>query len=100
MRKTCLTPHRRATYNTSYLLPFSPTTVRAPSPLELYATPTTGSNPAARLVELRYFGGLPVAEAARALGVSPRTADRPRAFARAWLLRDMGGGDAPDGPSP
>jgi RNA polymerase sigma factor (TIGR02999 family) len=46
---------------------------------------------AARLVELRYFGGLPVPEAARALGVSPRTADRPRAFARAWPLRDVGG---------
>jgi len=50
---------------------------------------------AARLVELRYFGGLPVAEAARSLGVSPRTADRLWAFARAWLLREVGG-DAPD----
>jgi RNA polymerase sigma factor (TIGR02999 family) len=54
---------------------------------------------AARLVELRYFGGLPVAEAARSLGVSPRTADRLWAFARAWLLREVGG-DAPDGPRP
>jgi RNA polymerase sigma factor (TIGR02999 family) len=54
---------------------------------------------AARLVQLRYFGGLPVPEAARALGVSPRTADRLWAFARAWLLREVGG-DAPDGPSP
>jgi len=51
-------------------------------------------------VELRYFGGLPVPDAAQALGVSPRTADRLWAFARVWLLRDMGGGDAPDGPSP
>jgi RNA polymerase sigma factor (TIGR02999 family) len=50
---------------------------------------------AARLVELRYFGGLSVAEAARSLGVSPRTADRLWAFARAWLLREVGG-DAPD----
>jgi RNA polymerase sigma factor (TIGR02999 family) len=54
---------------------------------------------AARLVELRYFGGLPVPEAARALGVSPRTADRLWAFARVWLLREVGG-DAPDGPRP
>jgi RNA polymerase sigma factor (TIGR02999 family) len=51
---------------------------------------------AARLVELRYFGGLPVPEAATALGVSPRTADRLRAVVRAWPLRDLGGG-APDG---
>jgi RNA polymerase sigma factor (TIGR02999 family) len=54
---------------------------------------------AARLVELRYFGGLSVPEAARSLGVSPRTADRLWAFARAWLLREVGG-DAPDGPRP
>jgi RNA polymerase sigma factor (TIGR02999 family) len=49
---------------------------------------------AARLVELRYFAGLPIPEGARALGVSPRTADRLWAFARAWLLREVGG-DAP-----
>jgi RNA polymerase sigma factor (TIGR02999 family) len=54
---------------------------------------------AARLVELRYFGGLPVPEAARSLGVSPRTADRPRAFARVWPPRDLGGG-APGRPAP
>ena len=44
---------------------------------------------AARLVELRHFAGLSVAEAAQALGVSPRTADRVWAFARAWLHRDL-----------
>jgi RNA polymerase sigma factor (TIGR02999 family) len=49
---------------------------------------------AAQLVQLRYFAGLPIPEAARALGVSPRTADRLWAFARAWLLREVGG-DAP-----
>jgi RNA polymerase sigma factor (TIGR02999 family) len=49
---------------------------------------------AARLVELRYFAGLPIPEAAQALGVSPRTADRLWAFARVWLLREVGG----DGP--
>jgi RNA polymerase sigma factor (TIGR02999 family) len=49
---------------------------------------------AARLVELRYFAGLPIPEAAQALGVSSRTADRLWAFARVWLLREVGG-DAP-----
>ena len=39
----------------------------------------------ARLVELRFFGGLSVEEAARCLGISRATADRYWAFARAWL---------------
>ncbi len=39
----------------------------------------------ARLVELRFFGGLTGAEAAEALGVSPATADRMWRYARAWL---------------
>lgn len=43
----------------------------------------------ARLVTLRYFGGLTVAEAAEALGVSPRTADTWWAYARAWLAADL-----------
>src|SRR5262249_11635632 len=50
---------------------------------------------AAQLVQLRYFAGLSIPEAARALGVSPRTADRLWAFARVWLLREVGG-DAAD----
>src|SRR5262245_25331237 len=54
---------------------------------------------AAQLVELRYFAGLSIPEAARTLGISPRTADRLWAFARAWLLREVGG-DAPDGEHP
>jgi RNA polymerase sigma factor (TIGR02999 family) len=40
---------------------------------------------AARLVQLRYFAGLTLGEAAKVLGVSPRTADRLWAYARAWL---------------
>jgi RNA polymerase sigma factor (TIGR02999 family) len=44
---------------------------------------------AARLVELRHFAGLTVAEAAQALDISPRTADRVWAFARAWLHREL-----------
>jgi len=39
----------------------------------------------ARLVELRWFAGLSLAEAAAALGIAPATADRDWAFARAWL---------------
>jgi RNA polymerase sigma factor (TIGR02999 family) len=46
---------------------------------------------AARIVELRHFAGLTVAEAAQALDISPRTADRVWAFARAWLQRDLSG---------
>ena len=47
--------------------------------------------PAADLVNLRYFGGLSIPEAARALGISPRTADRLWAYARAWLHRHIQG---------
>ena len=43
----------------------------------------------AKLVELRYFAGLTVEEAAQALGVSARTVKRNWAFARAWLGREM-----------
>ena len=43
----------------------------------------------ARLVNLRYFGGLTHQEAAQAMGVSVSTADRHWAFARAWLYRRM-----------
>jgi RNA polymerase sigma factor (TIGR02999 family) len=39
----------------------------------------------ARLVELRWFAGLSLEEAAAALGVAPATADRDWAYARAWL---------------
>jgi RNA polymerase sigma factor (sigma-70 family) len=44
---------------------------------------------ALQLVHLRYFAGLPLAEAAEMLGISPRTADRVWAFARAWLHREI-----------
>jgi RNA polymerase sigma factor (TIGR02999 family) len=43
----------------------------------------------ADLVKLRYFAGLPGAQAARALGISRATADRYWAYARAWLHREM-----------
>lgn len=45
----------------------------------------------ARVVELRFFGGLDIPETAEALGVSPATVKRDWAFARAFLLRALGG---------
>jgi RNA polymerase sigma factor (TIGR02999 family) len=45
----------------------------------------------ARLVELRYFGGLTIEEAAEALGLSPATVKRSWALARAWLRRELQG---------
>jgi len=47
---------------------------------------------AAQVVQLRFFAGLTLDEAASALGISPRTADRQWAFARAWLLRALSAG--------
>jgi RNA polymerase sigma factor (TIGR02999 family) len=46
---------------------------------------------AAELVQLRFFAGLPLAEAAQFLGVAPRTADRLWAYARAWLHQEIRG---------
>lgn len=43
----------------------------------------------ARIVELRYFGGLTVPEVAEALGVSTRTVEQEWSHARAWLRRDL-----------
>jgi RNA polymerase sigma factor (TIGR02999 family) len=45
----------------------------------------------AELVKLRYFAGLTVAEAAKALGIAPSTADRYWTYARAWLYRRIVG---------
>ncbi|CAK9072614.1 Sigma-70 family RNA polymerase sigma factor [Durusdinium trenchii] len=49
---------------------------------------------AARLVELRYFTGLTLEDAAGMLEVSPRTAGRLWTFARAWLRREIEGREA------
>ena len=43
----------------------------------------------ARVVELRFFGGLSVDETAATLGVSASTVDREWVFARVWLHRAM-----------
>jgi RNA polymerase sigma factor (TIGR02999 family) len=44
------------------------------------------NRPCADLVKLRFFTGLTMEAAAAALGISPRTAHRQWAFARAWLF--------------
>lgn len=43
----------------------------------------------ARVVELRYFGGLDIDETAQALAVSAATVKRDWTFARAFLLREL-----------
>jgi RNA polymerase sigma factor (TIGR02999 family) len=43
----------------------------------------------AELVKLRHFAGLTVDQAAQALGISPATADRYWAYARAWLHAEI-----------
>lgn len=43
----------------------------------------------ARVVELRYFGGLTEEEIVTVLKISPRTARRDWHFAKAWLLREL-----------
>ena len=45
----------------------------------------------ARVVELRYFGGLSVEETAEAMNISPATVKRHWTIARAWLLRELEG---------
>lgn len=47
----------------------------------------------AKLVELRFFGGLTLAQAAECLDISLSTADRAWRYARAWLYDAMGGDD-------
>ena len=42
-----------------------------------------------RVVELRFFAGLTIDEAADALGVSPATVEREWALAKAWLYRQL-----------
>jgi RNA polymerase sigma factor (TIGR02999 family) len=46
----------------------------------------------ARVVELRFFGGLTYSEIARVMDVSPRTARRHWQTARLWLRQEMGDG--------
>jgi RNA polymerase sigma factor (sigma-70 family) len=43
----------------------------------------------AKIVELRYFAGMSVEEAAEVMGMSPATLKRRWALARAWLFREL-----------
>src|SRR5262245_24100946 len=49
----------------------------------------------ARLVELRYLGGLTVGESAEALDIAPRTGKREWATAKAWLKVEISSKDRP-----
>jgi RNA polymerase sigma factor (TIGR02999 family) len=48
----------------------------------------------AKIIELRFFGGLSVDETAQALGVSAGTVGRDQRFAEAWLRREIKGAPA------
>jgi RNA polymerase sigma factor (TIGR02999 family) len=47
----------------------------------------------ARVVELRFFGGLTIEETAEVLEISPVTVKRDWTFARAWLYRELSGAE-------
>ena len=51
-----------------------------------------------RIVEVRFFGGLGIEEAAKVLGISHATVEREWRFARAWLHKEISSreGDAGD----
>jgi RNA polymerase sigma factor (TIGR02999 family) len=50
----------------------------------------------ARVIEMRFFGGLSVEETAEVLKVSPDTVLRDWRMARAWLLAELGSNSAPE----
>ena len=50
----------------------------------------------ARVVTLRFFGGLTVEQAAEALGVSKRTVENDWRHAQAWLRKELAGGNSSD----
>jgi DNA-directed RNA polymerase specialized sigma24 family protein len=47
-----------------------------------------------KVVQMRYFTGCTMAEVAKALGVSLRTAERNWTYARIWLHREMSKGES------
>ena len=49
----------------------------------------------ARLVELRYFGGLTIEETAEAMNISPASVKRHWVVARAWLARELASESSP-----
>lgn len=54
----------------------------------------------ARIVELRYFGGLSIEETAEAMELSPATVKRHWQIARIWLFDALSGGAAAPAPTP
>ena len=72
------------------LVPGHPTQIRRRLEARLKKLAAT-DKAAAELVHLRFFAGLPLAEAAQYLSISPRTADRLWAYARAWLQAEVRG---------
>jgi RNA polymerase sigma factor (sigma-70 family) len=46
----------------------------------------------AQIVELRFFGGLPLDKVAEALGMSKRSVEREWTMIRAWLRRELSEG--------
>src|SRR5207237_1835250 len=54
----------------------------------------------AELVKLHYFAGLTLEQAAEVLRISPRTAYRSWAYARAWLYRRLRSADSPSPEGP
>ena len=50
---------------------------------------------AARVVELRYFGGLTIDQTASVLGVSDSSVEREWRYARSWLYRELGDDQQP-----
>jgi RNA polymerase sigma-70 factor, ECF subfamily len=47
----------------------------------------------AQMIELRFFGGLSVAEVAKVMGMSKRSVEREWTMVRAWLRRELGRSD-------
>jgi RNA polymerase sigma factor (TIGR02999 family) len=48
----------------------------------------------AKIVELRYFGGLTIEQTADVLGISPATIKRDWKLTKAWLYRELSGNNA------
>ncbi len=62
-------------------------------------TKLAGEDPIkARLVNLRYFAGLSVEDAAKVLGISRATADRHWHYAKVWLYCEVHGSEQRPGP--
>ena len=49
----------------------------------------------AQMIELRFFGGLSIAEVAKVMGISKRSVEREWTMVRAWLRRELSTSDVP-----